>query len=92
MRRYKYVGPHDEVELQDLAGNVIGTVQRNHTIDVHDPEVADSLDEQDTWRHMPQRKPAAKRSSSKRKSRAKADGNAGTSDAGDQAGDSSDEE
>lgn len=85
MRKYKYVGPHDEVELNDLQGGVVGLVKRNHTIEVHDPEVADSLDAQADWQHVPARKPAAKRPAAKRPSKSRA--KAGSKPVDDNAGD-----
>lgn len=61
MKKFKYVGPSDEVEVP--AAGV--TVARGHQVEIHDPALAASMEEQaDVWEHIPQSKP--KRSPAKK--------------------------
>jgi hypothetical protein len=55
VKKFKYVGPHDAVDLDE-----IGTVERGHTIEVEDPEVSARLEEQpENWEHKPDPKRSA---------------------------------
>jgi hypothetical protein len=64
MRRFKYVGPYDEVAVPAL--NAV--VAQGETVEVEDPDVADGLDGQDTWEHIPdpERSKAAKKAAANR--------------------------
>lgn len=66
MRRYKYVGPYDEVEVPALGA----VVAQGATVEVHDTDLADGLDGQDSWEHVPdpQRSKAAKKAAESRAS------------------------
>lgn len=44
-RKFKYVGPYDEVEIPAIGA----VVQRNHQVEIHDPEVSKGLDGQADW-------------------------------------------
>lgn len=62
MRKFKYVGPHDAVEIPG-----VGTVEHGHQIEV-ESDVADGLDGQEDWEHIPdpQRSKAAKKAAATR--------------------------
>lgn len=52
MKKFKYVGPYDEVDVPAL-GIV---VSQGETVDVEDTDVSAGLDGQDSWEHIPNRK------------------------------------
>lgn len=54
-RKFKYVGPFDEVEIA-ATGQV---VERNHTVDIEDPEVSKGLDGQADWEPVVDKKRSA---------------------------------
>lgn len=54
MKRFKYIGPHDAV---DLTG--VGTVEHGHTVEVEDPEISKGLEGQADWEHIPDPKKSA---------------------------------
>lgn len=55
MKRFKYIGGHDAVDVPGL-----GTVEQGHLVQVHDTEMAASMQEQtDTWEHIPDPKKSA---------------------------------
>ncbi len=57
MRQFKYVGPHDAVEVYGL-----GVVERGHTVDVFDTAISAGLSDQpDNWQHIPARTPPKKK-------------------------------
>jgi hypothetical protein len=62
VRTFKYVGPFDEVEIPALGL----TVQRNHQVQVDDVDVADSLDAQDDWQHIPKPKRQPRKAAAKK--------------------------
>ncbi|HKY57540.1 MAG TPA: hypothetical protein VJL80_05840 [Aeromicrobium sp.] len=47
-RKFKYVGPFDEVEVV-RDGVLVGVVKQGHQIEIHDPEVSEGLDGQADW-------------------------------------------
>lgn len=63
MRRYKYVG-EDEREVPSLGV----VVNKGDVVEVKDPDVADGLDGQDLWEHVPdpERSKAAKKAAAER--------------------------
>lgn len=66
MRRFRYVGPHDAV---DLPG--VGTVKRGQLVEL-EPELSRGLDGQATWEHVPDpdRSEVARRAAETRKAQA----------------------
>lgn len=63
MKRFKYVGPFDEVEIPAV-GAVVG---HGETVEIEDPDLSASLVEQsDSWEHLPNptRSKAAKKAAS----------------------------
>lgn len=64
MRRFKYVGPYDEVEVPALGV----VVAHGETVEVDDTDIADGLEGQDTWKHIPdpKRSRAAKKATAKK--------------------------
>lgn len=70
MRKFKYVGPHDGVELPDLGIEVA----QGETVEV-DGEVADDFDARDDWEHIPDpaRSKAAKKAAATREANAESE-------------------
>lgn len=54
-RKFRYVGPHDAVDVPAIGARV----KRNHQIEVADPAVAASFAEQGDWEEVGAPKPKA---------------------------------
>lgn len=54
-RKWKYVGPFDEVEIA-ATGQVVG---RGETVEVEDPEISKGLEGQETWEPVVDKKRSA---------------------------------
>lgn len=65
MRSFKYVGPHDAVDLDG-----VGVVKSGATVDIEDPGISAGLDGQADWEHIPdpERSRAAKKAAESRAS------------------------
>ena len=48
MRRFKYVGPHDAIDLEG-----VGRVEQGHSVDIEDAATSAGLDGQADWEHVP---------------------------------------
>lgn len=64
MKKFKYVGPYDEVEVPALGA----VVAHGETVEVEDTDVSAGLDGQDVWEHVPdpERSKAAKKAAETR--------------------------